>query len=80
MTGSHKVVGSIPISSTKDFKGLGGRKSVAAFLLWALFIKLFTFLFEKFFGYRVLHFPPLIIVEVRVMLGHGCVCVSHGLL
>ena len=33
MTGSHKVVGSIPISSTKDFKGLGGRDFSAAFLI-----------------------------------------------
>lgn len=38
MTGSHKVVGSIPISSTKGFKGLGSWDFPAAFLLLSMYV------------------------------------------
>ena len=44
MTGSHKVVGSIPISSTKSFKGLGSQDILTAFLILGVYTDLYIFL------------------------------------
>ena len=52
VTGSHKVRGSIPLSSTNDIEGLGRRDFSAAFLFGAVFNILYTF--KELFTDRIL--------------------------
>ena len=67
VTGSHKVVGSIPISSTNDFKGLGRWDFPAASLFGAVFNILYTF--EELLTDRILDLALFGTEKVGVVKG-----------